>query len=86
MSAMVDGEPWLQAAAEAGQAIIMSLSVTRGGSSGVYGHQVCYVTSPFRQIVKALTRSLPARFEWQGLMQLQLQLQLQLQALGCQRI
>ena len=31
MSAMVDGEPWLQAAAEAGQATIMSLSVTRGG-------------------------------------------------------
>ena len=44
MSAMVDGEPWMQAAAEAGQAVIMSLS-RAGASSGVYGHQVCYVTS-----------------------------------------
>ena len=77
MSAMVDGAPWMQAATEAGQAIMTSLSRTEV-TAGLYGHQLSYVTSPFRQIVKALTRSLPARLEWQGLVQLQ--------ALGCQRI
>jgi hypothetical protein len=58
MSAMVDGAPWMQAATEAGQAIIASLSRARA-PSGLYGHQLSYVTSPFRQIVKALTGSLP---------------------------
>jgi hypothetical protein len=60
MSAMVDGQPWMQAAAEAGQAIMASLSRVRA-PSGLYGHQLSYVTSPFRQIVKALTGSLPKK-------------------------
>ena len=57
---MVDGAPWMQAATEAGQAIIASLS-RAGAPSGLYGHQLSYVTSPFRQIVKALTGSLPKK-------------------------
>jgi hypothetical protein len=60
MSAMVDGQPWMQAAAEVGQAIMASLSRVRA-SSELYGHQLSYVTSPFRQIVKALTGSLPTK-------------------------
>ena len=60
MSAMVDGEPWMRAATEAGQAILASLS-RAGAASGLYGHQLSYVTSPFRQIVKALTGSLPKK-------------------------
>lgn len=58
MSAMVDGEPWMRAAVETGQAIIKSLS-RAVGPAGLYGHQISYVTRPFRQIVKALTGSLP---------------------------
>jgi hypothetical protein len=60
MSAMVDGAPWMQAATEAGQAIIASLSRTEV-IAGLYGHQLSYVTSPFRQIVKALTGSVPKK-------------------------
>jgi len=60
MSAMVDGEPWMQAATETGQAIIASLS-RAGVISGLYGHLVCHVASPFREIVKALTGSLPKK-------------------------
>jgi hypothetical protein len=60
MSAMVGGEPWMKAAVEIGQAILASLSRV-GTASELYGHQLSYVTSPFRQIVKALTGSLPKK-------------------------
>jgi hypothetical protein len=60
MSAMVDGEPWMRTAVATGQAIITSLART-GESSGLYGHLVSYVTSPFREIVKSLTGSLPSK-------------------------
>ena len=60
MSAMVDGAPWMQAATETGQAIITSLLRTQV-TADLYGHQLGYVTSPFRQIVKALTGSLPKK-------------------------
>jgi hypothetical protein len=59
MNAMVDGVPWMRAAAETGQAILKSLS-RAGAVPGLYGHQLSYVTSPFRQIVK-LTGSLPKK-------------------------
>ena len=60
MGAMVDGVPWMRAAAETGQAILKSLA--RAGSvPGIYGHQLSYVTSPFRQIVKELTGSVPKK-------------------------
>lgn len=60
MSAMVDGEPWMQAAAGAGQAILASLA-RAGEASGLYGHLVSYVTSPFRAAVKTLTGSPPKK-------------------------
>jgi hypothetical protein len=60
MSAMVDGEPWIQAAAGAGQAILASLA-RAGEASSLYGHLVSYVTSPFRAAVKALTGSPPKK-------------------------
>jgi len=60
MSAMVDGAPWMQAATEAGQAIIASLLRTEVAAE-LYAHQLSYVTSPFRQIVKALTGSPPKK-------------------------
>jgi Homing endonuclease associated repeat len=60
MSAMVEGEPWMQAAVATGQAIITSMA-RAGESSGLYGHLISYVTSPFRAIVKALTGSLPSK-------------------------
>ena len=60
MGAMVDGVPWMRAAAETGQAILKSLS-RAGAVPGLYGHQLSYVTSPFRQIVKELTGSVPKK-------------------------
>lgn len=60
MSAMVDGDPWMQAAAATGQGIITSLART-GHASGLYGHLVSYATGPFRATVKALTGSLPGK-------------------------
>lgn len=60
MSAMVDGGPWMQAATETGQAIITSLE-RAGNASGVHGHLIGYMTSPFRAIVKQLTGSLPGK-------------------------
>lgn len=60
MSAMVDGELWMQAAIETGQAIIASLSRARMVPR-LYGHLICYMTTPFRQIVKALTGSAPKK-------------------------
>jgi hypothetical protein len=60
MSAMVDGEPWLQAATETGQGILTSLA-RAGETSGVYGHLISYTTSPFRAIVQELTGSLPGK-------------------------
>jgi hypothetical protein len=60
MSAMVDGEPWMRAAAATGQAIIASLA-RAGDPSGLYGHLVSYMTSPFRAIVKELTGSAPEK-------------------------
>jgi hypothetical protein len=60
MGAMVDGMPWMRAAAETGQAILKSLS-RAGAVPGLYGHQLSYVTSPFRQIVKELTGSVPKK-------------------------
>jgi len=60
MGAMVDGVPWMRAAAETGQAILKSLA-RAGAVPGLYGHQLSYVTSPFRQIVKELTGSVPKK-------------------------
>ena len=60
MGAMVDGVPWMRAATETGQAILKSLS-RAGAVPGLYGHQLSYVTSPFRQIVKELTGSVPKK-------------------------
>jgi hypothetical protein len=60
MGAMVDGMPWMRAAAQTGQAILKSLS-RAGAVAGLYGHQLSYVTSPFRQIVKELTGSVPKK-------------------------
>ena len=60
MSAMVDGELWMQAATETGQAIIASFS-RAGMVPRLYGHLVCYMTTPFRQIVKTLTGSPPKK-------------------------
>ena len=58
MNAMVDGAPWMQAATEAGQAILRSLA-RAGAGTRPYGRMLCYVTSSFRDIVKALTGALP---------------------------
>jgi hypothetical protein len=60
MSAMVDGEPWMRAATETGQAILASLARS-GDVSSLSGHLVSYMASPFREIVKELTGSLPAK-------------------------
>ena len=60
MGAMVDGAPWMRAAAETGQAILKSLG-RAAAVPGLYGHQLSYVTSPFRQIVKELTGSVPKK-------------------------
>jgi hypothetical protein len=60
MGAMADGLPWMRAAAETGQAVLKSLS-RAGAAPGLYGHQLSYVTSPFRQIVKELTGSVPKK-------------------------
>jgi hypothetical protein len=60
MSAIVDGEPWMQAATQTGQAVIASLARV-GDASGVYGHLISYMTSPFRVIVKELTGSAPGK-------------------------
>jgi hypothetical protein len=57
---MADGLPWMRAAAETGQAVLKSLS-RAGAAPGLYGHQLSYVTSPFRQIVKELTGSVPKK-------------------------
>jgi hypothetical protein len=61
MSAMVDGEPWMQAAAETGQAIIASLVRAGAEPSRPYAHMIAYVTSRFRGVVKGLTGSLPKK-------------------------
>jgi hypothetical protein len=61
MSAMVDGESWMQAATETGQAIIASLIRTGADASSIYGHTIAYMTSPFRWAVKGLTGSLPKK-------------------------
>jgi hypothetical protein len=58
MSAMVDSAPWMQAATGAGQAILKSLARS-GGGVRPYGHMVSWVTSSFRDIVKALTGAPP---------------------------
>ena len=60
IGAMADGMPWMRAATETGQAILKSLA-RAGAAPGVYGHQLSYVTSPFRQIVKELTGSMPKK-------------------------
>ena len=60
MGAMVDGSPWMRAAAATGQAILKSLA-RAGAVPRLYGHQLSYVTSPFRQIVKELTGALPKK-------------------------
>ncbi len=60
MSAMVDGGPWMQAATETGQAVMASLA-RAGDASGVHGHLIGYITSPFRAIVKDLTGSVPGK-------------------------
>ena len=60
MNAMVDGAPWMQAAAEVGQAILSSL--TRAGvDPRPYGHMISWVTSSFRDVVKALTGARPKK-------------------------
>ena len=60
MNAMVDGAPWIQAATETGQAIMTSLA--RGGAdTRPYGHLVSYVTTSFRDAVKALTGTRPQK-------------------------
>jgi hypothetical protein len=60
MNAMVDGSVWKQAATEVGQAIMTSLART-GTGPRPYGHMVSWVTSSFRDIVKALTGALPKK-------------------------
>ena len=60
MSAMVDGAAWVRAATETGQAIMASL--TRAGADPrPYGHLVSYVTSTFRDVVKAVAGALPKK-------------------------
>ena len=60
MNAMVDGAPWMQAATEAGQAILSSL--TRAGADPrPYGHMISWLTSSFRDVVKALTGARPKK-------------------------
>lgn len=61
MGAMTDGMPWMRAATETGQAILKSLARAGTAAPGLYGHQLSYVTSPFRQAVKELTGSVPKK-------------------------
>ena len=60
VSAMVDGQPWMQAAATIGHAIMTSLARTNTADQ-LYAHLVCYVSGPFRDIIKSLTGSLPKK-------------------------
>jgi hypothetical protein len=60
MNAMVDGASWKQAATEVGRAIMTSLART-GKGPRPYGHMVSWVTSSFRESVKALTGALPKK-------------------------
>jgi hypothetical protein len=60
VNAMVDGASWMQAAAEAGQAIMTSL-VRAGADPRPYGHLVSYVTSHLRDVVKSVTGALPKK-------------------------
>ena len=61
MSAMVDSRPWVQAATQTGQAIMTSLIRARRGSSPVRAPSVSYVTSTFRDVVKAVAGALPKK-------------------------
>lgn len=58
--AMVGSTAWTEAATEAGQAILTSLG-RAGSESRPFGHQVSWVTSLFRDAVKALTGARPKK-------------------------
>ena len=60
MSAMVDSRPWVQSATQTGQAIMTSL-IRAGADPLPYGHLLSYVTSTFRDVVKAVAGALPKK-------------------------
>jgi hypothetical protein len=60
MSAMVDGAPWIEAATNTGRSLMASLA-RAGGDERPYGHLVCYLTTPFRDAVKATTGAWPKK-------------------------